>query len=117
MYAIGNIIVCGWDLLPSAHVIDTIRNSEQFGLLIRERRRAAGLTQDDLAARCGVARRFIIDLEAGKPTCQIGKAITAAVEVGIKLGDTSTVSHEQSYAGQVDETPEDEDLSFIPKFP
>ncbi len=97
---------------------DSIRNAEQFGSLIRDRRRAAGINQDELAARCGVARRFIIDLEAGKPTCQIGKAITAAVELGIKLGDIATIdlradAHSEPEAEALEE---DDDLAHVPKF-
>lgn len=95
---------------------DAIRNAEQFGNLIRERRRAADLTQDDLAARCGVARRFIIELEAGKPTCQIGKAITAAVELGIKLGDLAALTPAEENEGPEAPPSEDDDLSFVPKF-
>ncbi|AOG03096.1 helix-turn-helix domain-containing protein [Bosea sp. RAC05] len=94
---------------------DAIRNAEQFGNLIRDRRRAAGINQDELAARCGVARRFIIDLEAGKPTCQIGKALTAAVELGIRFGDIATPDHSANVLP--DETiDEDDDLSHVPKF-
>ncbi len=34
--------------------------------LVRERRRSAGLTQAELAAKAGVGLRFIRDLEQGK---------------------------------------------------
>ncbi len=35
------------------------------------------------------ARRYVSELEAGKPTCQIGKAITVAVELGIVIDQPS----------------------------
>jgi len=48
-----------------------IRSAAEFGLLIRERRKALGWTQIQLAERCGTGERFIVDLEKGKPSCQL----------------------------------------------
>lgn len=64
-----------------------IKSAAEFGRAVRDQRRALGLTQEELAARCGVGKRFIIDLEGGKQTTQLGKALTVAIEVGITLGD------------------------------
>jgi HTH-type transcriptional regulator / antitoxin HipB len=90
----------------------TISNSAEFGVLIRQKRKALGLTQGELATRCGVGLRFIVDLEAGKPSCQLGKALTAAVEVGLWLEDTaSTRTHRVDTA-----TSPDDPLSQIPSF-
>ncbi|MDI9849509.1 helix-turn-helix domain-containing protein [Rhodoblastus sp. 17X3] len=89
-----------------------LRNAEDFGRLIRERRRAEGLTQDQLAARCGVARRFIVELEGGKSTCQLGKALTAALELGVHLGDLAAVEGKRS---QADED-RDDPLGALPRF-
>ncbi len=60
-------------------------DSIEFGKLIRDRRRAAGLKQSDLAMTIATAPRFIVDLEAGKPTAQLGKALAAATALGISL--------------------------------
>ena len=65
----------------------TISTAAEFGALIRLKRKKLGLTQEELATRCGVGVRFIVELEAGKPSCQLGKALTAAVEVGLRLDD------------------------------
>ena len=54
----------------------------QFGQAIRLARRRQGMTQRDLALVINTGERFIINLEAGKPTCQIGKALAAAQAVG-----------------------------------
>ena len=62
-----------------------IKSAAEFGRVVRERRRALGLTQEELASRCGVGKRFIVDLEGGKQTTQLGKALIAANEVGITL--------------------------------
>ena len=46
-----------------------------IGTVVRSTRKAAGLRQDELAGAAGVGLRFIVDLEAGKPTAQIGKTL------------------------------------------
>jgi y4mF family transcriptional regulator len=46
-----------------------------IGQIFRTTRKAQNLRQDQLAGACGVGVRFIVDLEAGKPTAQIGKAL------------------------------------------
>lgn len=50
---------------------------KDIGRLIRETRRAQNLRQDQLAGAVGVGVRFIVELEAGKPTAQIGKTLAA----------------------------------------
>ncbi|MBX9724939.1 MAG: helix-turn-helix domain-containing protein [Candidatus Obscuribacterales bacterium] len=62
-----------------------IRNSEDLGQLIREARQALGLRQKDVAAFSDCGERFIVDLENGKPTCQIGKALHVALMLGISF--------------------------------
>jgi len=56
----------------------------RFGALIRERRQALKLRQDDVAFSTGLGRRFIIELEAGKPSCHLGKALVVAGAVGLR---------------------------------
>ncbi len=67
------------------------KNSEQFGAAVRARRKELNVTQKDLAMTCGTGLRFIIDLEKGKPTCQIGKALRVLQALGLKL---QIVSHD-----------------------
>ena len=62
-------------------------NAVRFGKLIRERREALGMRQDDLALATGVGRRFVIDLESGKPGCQLGKSLVVATAVGLRPFD------------------------------
>ena len=61
--------------------------SGRFGALVRERREAMKIHQNDLALSTGVGRRFIIDLEAGKPSCHLGKALLVAEAVGLRIFD------------------------------
>ncbi len=58
---------------------------QQIGTLIRETRKSLGVTQKDLALTSGTGLRFVIDLERGKETCEIGKALTILHTLGIKL--------------------------------
>ena len=62
-----------------------ISTSKDFGTRLREKRKALGVTQKDLAMASGTGLRFIIDLEKGKPSCQIGKALAVAQALGLKL--------------------------------
>jgi HTH-type transcriptional regulator / antitoxin HipB len=61
------------------------RTTEQIGVAIRKRRKELKVTQKDLALTCGTGLRFIIDLEKGKPTCQIGKVLQVVHALGLEL--------------------------------
>jgi HTH-type transcriptional regulator / antitoxin HipB len=67
-----------------------IRNAADFGVLLTRARRSLGLTQREFALAVGVGERFIVDLEAGKPTAQLGKALAAARAAGLQLADISS---------------------------
>ena len=62
-----------------------IRSADDFGREIAAARRALGMTQRELAHAINSGERFIVDLEAGKPTAQLGKALAAAWAVGLRL--------------------------------
>jgi len=57
----------------------------QLGTAIKEARRRQGLRQDQLAAAANVGVRFVIELEAGKPTAQLGKALDVLQALGLPL--------------------------------
>lgn len=63
----------------------SIFDAKQFGGFVRQVRKAQGLTQQELALTANTAPRFISDLENGKPTCQIGKALHVAHCLGIQV--------------------------------
>jgi y4mF family transcriptional regulator len=65
-----------------------IDNATQFGEAVASARKALGLTQRELALAINSGERFIVDLEAGKPTAQLGKALAAAKAVGLRLTAT-----------------------------
>jgi y4mF family transcriptional regulator len=59
--------------------------AKELGETIRNTRKAQGLTQPQLAMACGTGVRFIVDLEAGKETCQLGKALNVTQTLGLAL--------------------------------
>ncbi len=65
---------------------------QQIGMLIRQTRKSLGVTQRELALTSGTGLRFVIDLEKGKETCEIGKALTVLQTLGIKLTLTPPVA-------------------------
>lgn len=67
-----------------------IVDATQFGAAIASARKALGLTQRELALAINSGERFIVELEAGKPTAQLGKALAAARAVGLRLTATGT---------------------------
>jgi y4mF family transcriptional regulator len=62
-----------------------IIDSKSFGEAIRLYRKTQGLTQEKLANYSNVGVRFIIELEKGKPTCELDKALYVAKMLGIKI--------------------------------
>ena len=57
----------------------------EIGRAVRTARKAAGLRQDALAGAAGVGLRFIVDLEAGKPTVQAAKMLRVLDTLGIHV--------------------------------
>lgn len=55
------------------------------GQLVRERRERLGFTQLELATRAGTGRRFISELESGKPTLELGRTLAVLDAVGIRI--------------------------------
>ena len=62
-----------------------IRNAKEFGKAIRDRRKRLGYTQTELAEVCDVGVMFVSQLEGGKPTALLEKAIRVANRVGLDL--------------------------------
>ena len=64
-----------------------VASAETFGNLVRRRRRELGMSQVELATSTKTGERFIVELEQGKATCQLGKALQVAHALGIRLTD------------------------------
>ncbi|MDO4543626.1 MAG: helix-turn-helix domain-containing protein [Clostridia bacterium] len=49
---------------------------------VKQKRRAAGLTQEEFALRSGLGLRFVRELEQGKPTVRMDKVNVALAMFG-----------------------------------
>jgi y4mF family transcriptional regulator len=72
IYRKGNIMM----------IIDT---PADLGTAIRRTRKALGLTQPQLALAAGVGVRFIVELEAGKPTVRLENLLRVVRALGGRL--------------------------------
>ena len=63
----------------------SIKNAEDLGRVVREARKAQKLSQNDLAGMAGTGRRFIVDLEKGKETAQLGKVLRVLATLGVSV--------------------------------
>ena len=73
---------------PEPTQVLTIKSAEDFGKAVKQARRRERLTQRQLALSVGTGERFIVNLENGKNTAHIGKALEVASSLGLKITAT-----------------------------
>ena len=66
----------------------------QIAKFIKENRKAAGLTQEELALRSGLGLRFVRELEQGKPTVRMDKVNQALAMFGMEAVPGRKVNEE-----------------------
>ncbi|WP_281656004.1 helix-turn-helix domain-containing protein [Eggerthella sinensis] len=62
-----------------------VYSTEDLGLLIRSERKAQGYTQTELAELANTSLSFLSNLENGKDSSEIGKALRIVATLGIDL--------------------------------
>ena len=62
-----------------------IQNPEDLGSFVKKSRKQQSLTQIELAALSGVGVRYLQELERGKATVQLGKAMDVMHTLGISI--------------------------------
>ncbi len=62
-----------------------IRTALDIGRAIRVRRREGKIKQDAAASLCGVGAKFLSQLENGKETAELGKALQVLRRMGLEL--------------------------------
>lgn len=62
-----------------------LRTPVDLGFAIRDRRRRLNLDQDGLAKQVGVSRKWIIDIEKGKPRAELGLVLRTLDALGLRL--------------------------------
>jgi HTH-type transcriptional regulator/antitoxin HipB len=60
-------------------------STNTLGALVTERRKRLGMNQRELALVSGTGVRFISDLENGKETCELGKALAVLANLGLEV--------------------------------
>ena len=62
-----------------------LKDTKTLGQAIRAHRKSMGLSQLDAAGLCGVGERFLSELERGKPTAELGKALQVITRLGLRI--------------------------------
>lgn len=62
-----------------------VERMADLGVLIQTARKEQGMTQIDVAGLAGFGNRFIVDLEKGKETIQMQKAMDVLALLGLEL--------------------------------
>lgn len=62
-----------------------VTSPADIGQMVRDKRKADGLTLADAAALCNVGYRFFSDLENGKATAHIGKVLQVLTGMGLDV--------------------------------
>ncbi|MDT8370028.1 MAG: helix-turn-helix domain-containing protein [Longimicrobiales bacterium] len=62
-----------------------VTNEREMGLMLRERRRDLGLTQAELAEQIGASRYWVIEMEKGKSTAEVGLMLRALRVLGLVI--------------------------------
>lgn len=69
-------------LTENLEAMASIRSPQQLGAALRAARKQLKLTQPQLALAAGVGVRFIVDLEAGKPTVRLENVLRVIDALG-----------------------------------
>src|SRR5579863_9265415 len=69
-----------------------IRTASDLGALIRERRLKFGLDQLTLARKAGTSRKWLVEVENGKPRAEIGLILRTLKALGVALSVADTTS-------------------------
>jgi len=57
----------------------------ELGVMVRTARKAMKMNQAEFAAHAGVGRRFVSELEGGKPSLEFDKVLGCATAAGIDV--------------------------------
>jgi len=74
-----------------------ISSPQQLGLALRAARKQLALTQPQLALAAGVGVRFIVELEAGKPTLRLENVLRVIDALGCELHLSGLPSNSADY--------------------
>ena len=70
---------------------EQLRSSRAFGAAVKAARTQQGLTQAEVAQRAGVGRPWLSELESGKRTAELGRALSVVDALGLAVSLTPVV--------------------------
>lgn len=79
-----------------------IRTPTELGATIRQRRRELGLDQQALAQKVGVSRKWIVDIESGKPGASVGLVLRTLRTLGLSLRPVEDTARARTSSGEID---------------
>jgi HTH-type transcriptional regulator/antitoxin HipB len=62
-----------------------MRTATDLGAFIRERRTKLGMDQVELAEKAGTSRKWLIEVEQGKPRAEIGLILRTLKTLGVSI--------------------------------
>lgn len=89
-----------------------VRTPLDLGLLLRERRRSLGLSQQEVALRAGVGREWLVSAEQGKPRAEVGLVLRTLLALDL-LVDIAPKAQERPAARPAQAPPDAVDLEAI----
>lgn len=72
-------------MIPPGIMPRALHDTTDVGSIIRSRRRALGLRQEDLALAAGTGRRLISEMERGKGTAEVAAVLRVLQALGLSL--------------------------------
>jgi HTH-type transcriptional regulator/antitoxin HipB len=74
-------------MFPSGNMssLVSVTTPEELGAALKAARIARGLRLEDLALAAGVGRRFLGELERGKPTVRLAETLRVAQALGVSI--------------------------------
>lgn len=84
--------------------IACVTDAKQFGNAVRTARKEQHLSQRELAQRSGCSQRLVSEIERGKQTAELGKALSLLTTLGLTLvvqGDVSPARGREAVARTV----------------
>ena len=82
-----------------------VRTATDLGAFIRERRIKLAMDQSNLAEKAGTSRKWIVEVEQGKPRAEVGLVLRTLKALGVSLdlaADRAQKTVAASESGNVD---------------
>ena len=94
-----------------------IRTTSDLGAFIRERRTELGMDQKALAEKTGTSRKWVVEVEQGKPGAEIGLILRTLKSLGVSIAISVDAAPKPSSTGKPRSIDIDSILNSLKKRP